>query len=239
MSLIAVLASTITFGLFHGVNPSHGWPIATLYSMRSKRPFVSGIISSSILAGAHFVSSIVVVIAYILVSEVIEIPEIYLRYSAAIGLGILAIIFWREKSEDYVKTQHGHLHDDDFILKYDSSHEHRHWHNDTGYHSHEHIHQVRKSVSLKSMTSLAFILGFAHEEEFVILAIAAGSGGNPLAIMIAYASSVALALIGITLLSLKVFKHFQHKIIYYSKYLPKITSILIAFMALGFAVGLL
>jgi nickel/cobalt exporter len=107
MSLIAVLASTITFGLFHGVNPSHGWPIATLYSMRSKRPFVSGIISSSILAGAHFVSSIVVVIAYILVSEVIEIPEIYLRYSAALGLGILAIIFWREKSEDYVKTQHG------------------------------------------------------------------------------------------------------------------------------------
>jgi hypothetical protein len=57
--------------------------------------------------------------------------------------------------------------------------------------------------------------------------------------MIAYASSVALALIGITLLSLKVFKHFQHKIIYFSKYLPKITSILIAFMALGFAVGLL
>ena len=77
------------------------------------------------------------------------------------------------------------------------------------------------------------------KRKFVILAIAAGSVGNPLAIMIAYASSVAVALIGITLLSLKVFKHFQHKIIYYSKYLPKITSILIAFMALGFAIGLL
>jgi nickel/cobalt transporter (NicO) family protein len=239
MSQIALLASVITFGLFHGVNPSHGWPIATLYSMRSNRPFVSGFISSSILAGAHFVSSIIVVLAYILVSEVIEIPEIYLRYGAAIGLGILAIIFWKEKSEDYVKTQHGHLHNDDFDLKYDASHEHTHWHKNIGYHSHEHIHQIRKSPSLKSMTSLAFILGFAHEEEFVILAIAAGSGGNPLIIMIAYASSVALALIGITLLSLKVFKHFQHKMIYYSKYLPKITSILIAFMALGFAVGIL
>jgi nickel/cobalt transporter (NicO) family protein len=239
MSLIAVLASTITFGLFHGVNPSHGWPIATLYSMRSKRPFVSGFISSSILAGAHFVSSIIVVLAYILVSTLIEIPQIYLQYGAAIGLGILAIIFWTEKSEDYVKTQHGHLHNDNFSLKFDSSHEHAHWHKDIGYHSHEHIHQIRKSPSLKSMTSLAFILGFAHEEEFVILAIAAGSGGNPLTIMIAYASSVAIALIGITLLSLKVYKHFQHRIVYYSKYLPKITSILIAFMALGFAVGLL
>ena len=239
MSLIAVLASTITFGLFHGVNPSHGWPIATLYSMRSKRPFVSGFISSSILAGAHFVSSIIVVLVYILVSTLIEIPQIYLQYGAAIGLGILAIIFWKEKSEDYVKTQHGHLHNDDFGIKYDASHEHTHWHNSIGYHSHEHIHQIRKSPSLKSMTGLAFILGFAHEEEFVILAIAAGSGGNPLTIMIAYASSVALALIGITLLSLKVYKHFQHRIIYYSKYLPKITSILIAFMALGFAIGLL
>ena len=184
-------------------------------------------------------SSIIVVLAYILVSEVIEIPEVYLRYGAAIGLGILAIIFWREKSEDYVKTQHGHLHNNEFDLKYEASHEHTHWHNDIGYHSHEHIHQIRKSPSLKSMTGLAFILGFAHEEEFVILAIAAGSGGNPLTIMIAYASSVAIALIGITLLSLKVFKHFQHRIIYYSKYLPKITSILIAFMAIGFAIGLL
>ena len=89
------------------------------------------------------------------------------------------------------------------------------------------------------MTGLAFILGFAHEEEFVILAILAGSGGNPLTIMIAYASAVAIALIGITLFSLKVYQFFQHKIIYYSKYLPKITAILLASMAVGFAVGLL
>ena len=238
MSSIPLLLGTILFGLFHGVNPSHGWPIATLYSMRSKKPFVTGFISSSILASAHFMSSIVVVLAYTLVSTFIEIPQIYLNYGAAIGLGILAIIFWKEKSEDYVITQHGHLHNDDFGLNYVASHEHRHWHNDIGYHSHEHIHQIRKSPSLKSMTGLAFILGFAHEEEFVILALVAGSGGNLLTIMIAYASAVAIALIGITLLSLKVYQFFQYKIIYYSKYLPKITALLIAFMAVGFAVGL-
>ena len=239
MLFTPLLLGTILFGLFHGINPSHGWPIATLYSMRSKRPFVTGFISSSILASAHFVSSIVVVLAYILVSELIEIPQFYLQYGAAIGLGILAIIFWREKSEDYVKTQHGHLHNGDFGFKYDASHEHEHWHKDIGYHSHEHIHQIRKSPSLKSMIGLAFILGFAHEEEFVILAIVAGSGGDPLTIMITYASAVAIALIGITLLSIKVYQFFQHKIIYYSKYLPKITALLLAFMAAGFAVGLL
>ena len=234
-----MLISVITFGLIHGVNPSHGWPIATLYSMRSKKPIVSGFISSSILAGAHFVSSIIVVLAYILVSTLIEIPQIYLRYGAPIGLGILAIIFWKEKSEDYVQTQHGHLHNDNFEPNNASSHEHTHWHRGVGYHSHEHVHQIRESPSLKSITGLAFILGFAHEEEFVILAVVTGGGGNPLTIMIAYASSVAVALIGITILSIKVYKLFQHEIIHYSKYIPKITAILIAFMAFGFAVGLL
>jgi nickel/cobalt transporter (NicO) family protein len=234
-----LLLGTILFGLFHGVNPSHGWPIATLYSMRSKTPFVTGFVSSSILASAHFVSSIIVVLAYILVSTLIEIPQVYLQYGAAIGLGILAIIFWREKSEDYVKTQHGHLHTDDIGLKYNASHEHEHWHKDFGYHSHEHVHQIRKSPSLKSMIGLAFVLGFAHEEEFVILTIVAGSGGDPLTIMIAYASAVAIALIGITLLSIKVYQFFQHKIIYYSKYLPKITAVLLGFMAVGFAIGLI
>lgn len=38
----AIIASMVLFGLSHGLNPSHGWPIATLYSMRSKRPFVGG-----------------------------------------------------------------------------------------------------------------------------------------------------------------------------------------------------
>ena len=240
MSFIPLLLGVILFGVFHGVNPSHGWPIAVLYSMRSKKPYVSGSISSSILASAHFVSSIIVVLTYILLSTLIEIPQNYLHYGAAIGLGILAYIFWKEKAEDYSKTQHGHLHNNgDSEMESSTSHEHMHWHKSAGYHSHEHIHQIREYPSLKSITGFAFILGFAHEEEFVILALAAGGGGNPVTIMIAYASSVALALIGITILSLKIYKHFQDKIIYYSKYLPKITAILIASMAIGFALGLL
>ena len=239
MSFITVLAGIIAFGLLHGVNPSHGWPIAILYSMRSKKPFLSGIISSSIIAGAHFVSSIVVVVAYMFLTTLIEIPQLYLRYGAAIGLGILAYIFWKEKGEDFVQTQHEHLHnDDDNGGIYQANHEHTHWHNAIGYHSHIHIHQKRQSPSLKSITSFAFILGFAHEEEFVILAVAAGGGVDPVMLMIAYAVSVAVALIGITLVSLKVYIHFQHKIIYYSKYLPKVTAILIALMAVGFATGL-
>jgi nickel/cobalt transporter (NicO) family protein len=58
-------------------------------------------------------------------------------------------------------------------------------------------------------------------------------------IMIAYDSSVTVALIEITVLSIKVYRRFQNKLIYYSKYLPKVSSVLIAFMAIGFVIGTL
>jgi len=229
----AVLLGVIAFGLLHGVSPSHGWIVAMLYSMHSRKPLLSSFISSGIIAGAHFISSIVVVIAYLVAVTFIEIPDLYLQYGAAIGLGILAYLFWREKGEDLVQTQHGHLHDNIEQME----HDHMHWHKEIGNHSHVHLHQLRKLPSLKGLAVFAFVLGFAHEEEFVILALAAG-GVDPLMLMIAYAGSVAGALIGITMLAVKAYMRFQNKFIYYSKYLPKITGIVLAIMAVGFAVGI-
>ena len=63
MSDVVVLG-VIVFGLLHGINPSHGWIIAMMYSIKSRNPLLSGLVSSSMIAGAHFVSSIVVVIAF-------------------------------------------------------------------------------------------------------------------------------------------------------------------------------
>ena len=228
-----VLLGIIAFGFLHGINPSHGWPVAMLYSMQSRKPTLSSFLSSGMIAGAHFVSSMVVVIAYIFVTMFIEIPQIYLQYSAALALGILTYLFWREKAEDLSETQHGHLH------KYTEQveHEHTHWHRDTGYHLHIHIHQKRIIPSLMTIASFALVLGFVHEEEFVILALALG-GVDPLMLMIVYASSVAAALIGITMLSVKAYTHIQHKVIQYSKYLPKITALVLAVMAVGFAIGI-
>jgi nickel/cobalt transporter (NicO) family protein len=239
MSLIAPLIGIIGFGLSHGINPSHGWPVAVLYAMRTRRPLFSGIVSSSIIAGAHFVSSIAVVVGYILVVNTlkIQIPELYMKYGSAVALGILAYVFWKEKGEDLVKTQHGHLHDskDNSTLE----HQHIHWHNELGYHSHIHSHQGRSTPTLKAIVSFAFALGFAHEEEFVILALAASQSIDPVTLMIAYAFSVSAALIGITVISMKLYRHFQYKVVHYSKYLPKITAILLIFMSVGIIVGIL
>jgi hypothetical protein len=38
MSAIASLMGIIGFGLSHGINPSHGWPVAVLYAMHSRKP---------------------------------------------------------------------------------------------------------------------------------------------------------------------------------------------------------
>lgn len=230
-----VFLGVITFGLLHGINPSHGWTVAVLYSIRNERPLLSSLTSSSVLAGAHFLSSIVVVTAFIFVTMFIQIPQTYLNYAVAAALGILAYLFWKEKAEDLIETQHGHLHHD---FTEQLEHEHPHWHNGTGNHIHLHLHQKRSLPTLTAIAAFALVLGFAHEEEFVILTLAVG-GINPLFLMIAYATAVAVGLIGVTILAVKVYSYIQHKVIQYTKYLPKISALILAAMAVGFAVGLL
>lgn len=231
-----VFLGVITFGLLHGINPSHGWTVAVLYSIRNKRPLLSSLTSSSILAGAHFLSSIVVVAAFLFVTMFIQIPQTYLNYAVASALGIMAYLFWKEKTEDLTETQHGHLHHD-----YTESleHEHRHRHSSTGSsHTHMHLHQKRSLPTLAAIAGFALVLGFAHEEEFVILTLAVG-GINPLLLMIAYATAVAAGLIGVTVIAVKIYSYIQHKVIQYTKYLSKISALILGAMAVGFAVGLL
>lgn len=231
--IIAILSGITIFGLLHGINPSHGWTIAVLYSLQSKRPRLSSILSSSILAMAHFLSSIVVVLAFLLFSTYIHIPQNYLNYAAAIALAILAYMFWKEKPEDLVKNQHGHLHQFSDGVK----HDHIHWHTDEGYHRHLHTHQIRILPSLSAVTGSALVLGFAHEEEFVILSLTA-AGVNPLLLVIVYALSVSVALIGVTILSVKVITTIQDRMIHYIKYLPKVSAIILSIMAIAFGSGL-
>ena len=233
--IIPVFSGIIIFGLLHGINPSHGWTISVLYALQSKRPLLSSILSSIILASAHFLSSIVVVLAFILFRTYIYIPQNYLNYAAAIALGILAFMFWREKPDDLVKSQHGHLHHQFFEA---GKHDHIHWHKDEGFHRHLHTHQIRVLPSLTALAISALILGFAHEEEFVILSLAVG-GVNPVLLMIVYALSVFVALVGVTILSVKVITTtIQDKIIHYTKYLPKISAIILVIMAISFGLGL-
>lgn len=218
----------MVLGLLHGLEPGHGWPVAFLYSVRKSRPVLYGFVSSGIISLFHFVSSIAVVAAYVLLSSFLAISIPFLNYVAAAILIILAYVFFTEDVKDEFEAQHGHLHENVETIE----HEHEHEHPGQGRHTHWHKHVKRIALSLWGIATFAFVLGFAHEEEFALLALAVG-GINPLMLMISYAASVTLALIGITLLSIKAFERVHLKIRRYEKYIPKISALTLLLMAIA------
>ena len=91
-------------------------------------------------------------------------------------------------------------------------------------------------TSLAAIAGFAIVLGFAHEEEFVILSLAVG-GINPVLLMIAYAFAVTASLIGVTVLGVKVYTRIETQVLPFVKYLPKISAFILAAMAIAFALG--
>ncbi|MEM3437562.1 MAG: nickel/cobalt transporter [Nitrososphaerales archaeon] len=227
------LIGIITIGLLHGLEPGHGWPIAILYSTRTTRPTLNALIASGIISFFHFISSIAIVGIYLLISTTVNFANIFLKYFAFIALVLLAFKLLTEKVEDEFKTQHGHFHDN----TEDIEHEHEHEHPGIGYHTHVHYHAKRIILNLWGIASFAFFLGFAHEEEFALLALVM-SGFNPFLLIISYASSVTASLIGITIIGIKVCEKVKVRIGRYDKYIPKISGLIILILAIGVITGL-
>jgi hypothetical protein len=93
----------------------------------------------------------------------VQIPEIFMSYDASIALEVLAYLFWKEKEEDLVETQHG-----PFIMTETAL--------------------VACWIFIiigMSITGVAFVSGFVHEEEFVIPVVAAGHSIDPALLIIA------------------------------------------------------
>lgn len=230
----AAYITVIIFGILHGLEPAHGWPVALLYSTRTKRPIKYGFITSGIIASFHLASSIAVVLAYVFVSNFIAFEMPWIKYAAAFALFYLAYRFFRIKVSDKFDEQHGHYHDKAQELE----HEHEHEHEDIGKHAHLHYHAKQVPLSLYGIASFALILGFVHEEEFALLALAVG-GINPVFLMLAYALSVVASLIGVTLLAVVAYDRIQVKMQKYEKYLPRISGMVLLLMGLLFLAGLM
>ncbi len=216
----------VTLGLLHGVEPGHGWPVAVLYSARKRSPFLSAILSSSIIGMGHFISSIAVVVAYVLLQNWLNFSAPWLKYLAAGLLLLLAIKLFMEKTEPMQK-QHGHIHED----QPETKHEHEHEHPRQGRHIHWHKHAIEVALSLWGLATFAFILGFAHEEEFALLALAAG-GVNAWVLMLSYAVSVLLGLVVATIVGVKIYKILQPKLARYERYIPKMGAAILVAMAI-------
>ncbi|WP_135302957.1 hypothetical protein [Haloarcula amylovorans] len=105
---------------------------------------------------------------------------------------------------------------------------------------HSHDHGERDDATDRGMLGIAwfaFLLGFAHEEEFEIIALCAGST-HCLELMSAYAFTVIVGIVGLTLLLLAGYEHFEETVESYTGYLPVFSAVVLVSMGVGFVVGL-
>ncbi len=222
----AAYLGVAAIGLLHGLEPGHGWPVAVLYSMKKKKALFSSTVSSSIIGLAHLVSSIAVVVAYVLLQAWLDFDAPWIKYLAAGILVIIAVKLFLEKT-DGLKNQHGHIHMD----QPDIEHEHEHEHPGQGTHSHDHQHRTGVVLSLLGIATFAFVLGFAHEEEFALLALVAG-GVNAWVLMLTYGIAVLIGLMAVTIMGVKIYKRLQPGLIRFEKYIPKIGGVFLVLMAI-------
>jgi nickel/cobalt exporter len=228
----ASLIGVVAIGLLHGLEPGHGWPIALLYSARTAKPTFYAFVSSGILSFFHFVSSIAVVVVYVVASSLTNYTSPILHYIAFAALIVLAVKMLTEKVKDEFEEQHEHFHDN----TEDIQHEHPHEHETLGTHTHLHFHPKRVALSLRKIASCAFFLGFAHEEEFALLALALG-GVNPLFMMASYGLAVTAGLMGVTILGIKMYGRVKTRIHRYEKYIPKISGLILLVLAVQIILG--
>ena len=94
----------------------------------------------------------------------------------------------------------------------------------------------RNVAGLLGLAWMALVLGFAHEEEFMLLALAVG-GLNPLVLMSAYAVAVLLSLVLVTLAGYFSFRLFERQFSRIEPYLPKVTAVVLTALAVLFLAG--
>ncbi|WP_121743597.1 hypothetical protein [Natronorubrum halophilum] len=153
--------------------------------------------------------------------------------------------------DDGHSDHHSHDHQHDLNEHSTHSHEqgHSHDHNDglitrlkgfvpfVGGHSHSHDDpEETADRGLLGIAWFAFVLGFAHEEEFEIIALCAGSN-HCLELMSAYALTVIVGIVGLTMLLIAGYQHSEEKVEQYTPYLPAFSAAVLIIMGFAFIIG--
>jgi ABC-type nickel/cobalt efflux system permease component RcnA len=168
-----------------------------------------------------------------------------------------------ERSHDHSHSGHDHSHDDHgHSHGHGDDHPHGHGdeHSHDGGHSHSHaedrgrLGKVTHALpfvgghshgsaedaadrGLWGIAGFAFVLGFAHEEEFEIIAMCAGSD-YCLSLMTTYAVTVIAGIVALTLLLIAGYERYEERVERYTDYLPLFSAVVLIVMGLGFISGL-
>ncbi len=161
-----------------------------------------------------------------------------------------------DKEQDHLHHDHthDHAHEDDHSHNHDHVHDHGHSHSNHnggflirlkrylpfgGGHSHsqERLDEAANR-GLLGIAWFAFLLGFAHEEEFEIIGLCAGSP-YCLELMLAYAITVIVGIVGLTMLLIGGYEQYEERVEKYLPYLPAFSAAVLIIMGMGFITGLL
>jgi len=183
--------------------------------------------------------------------------DIVIGGPVSVVAGVLLILLGvREYRHDHSHNHAGHSQEHEY--SHDDAHDHghadqgsMHSHDDptdrdslwarmteripvVGEHSHNHgDHDGATDRGLWGIAWFAFLLGFAHEEEFEIIALCAGST-YCLELMTVYAVTVIVGIIGMTLVLITGYQHFEERVKRYTPYLPIFSAAVLIIMGVGF-----
>lgn len=263
---VGLFLGTIGLGLVHGILPDHGWPVAAMYALDRRRPYLYGFLSGFILGFGHLFSSIAVVVAFLWAQSRLgfDDPD-WLHYVAGgllIALGVREYLNPHSHSHGVEDGNDGHERDHEHSHEHeDDRHEHDHHHHKQDHDHHEHDHHHHGGIGARILGVLpfgdrlreldgsaaderglwgialfAFALGFAHNEEIEILALCLGAE-QCLALMTTYALAVLVAIVVMTLLLVAGYEHYRDRVEAHADKLPKITAAVLILMGIGFIAG--
>ncbi len=95
--MIGPFVSVAVFGLVHGLEPGHGWPLAVALAHRRGRPYAYGALAAAVLGLGHLASSFAVVGVYMAFDAAFDLSSDIFRYVAGSLILILAVRFWLER----------------------------------------------------------------------------------------------------------------------------------------------
>lgn len=199
-----------TIGAIHGLEPGHGWPVAAVYALGRRRPWMSATLAGGLIGGAHLISSFAVVALFEILDRWVDLTDTsWVGPVAGLALVVMGIVQWR-------RGGHGHDHD-----------------------GHSHAEErPKRGKDLWGIAAFAFALGFAHEEEFAIVALCAGKT-SCWGVMGTYALAVAGVILALTLASVAAVDRFRHRLDHWRERLPRISAVILVGMGLLYVAGIL
>ena len=263
-----LFVGAVALGAVHGIEPGHGWPVAASYALNQTNKWLYGFAAGLILGIGHLVSSIAMVGVFFYAKSYFSLTQVNEPVTVfggvqiggpvslvagvlLIGLGIREYLHGHSHGNGDDSRQHeDHSHESAGNDSVDN-HDHSHTHIETGILSrlkgalpgtggHSHAHEGTDDVAERGLFGIAwfaFVLGFAHEEEFEIIALCAGSN-YCLELMSAYAVTVIIGIVGLTMILIAGYHHHEEKVKRYTPYLPVLSAAVLIIIGAGFITGL-